>query len=384
MKRLFLIVIAIISYCTATAQQSPVVLSQVLFEKGYNGYHTFRIPSIAVANDGTILAFAEGRKKGGGDSGDIDLVLRRSVDGGKTWGDMITVWDDGTNVCGNPAPIVDRASGRIVLLSTWNRGDDHEKDIHRRLSKDTRRVFMLTSDDNGLTWSTSREITQMAKKPEWTWYATGPCHGIQLLKGKNKGRMVVACDYGEYITEGKAEAASTHSMLIYSDDKGETWQIGGESGRGGNESTVAELKNGDLMLNMRGARYPDRLTRGPYRQVAVSKDGGLTLGEMYGDSALEEPVCQATIINYLNKGKLSQTLVFCNPNHESKRENLTLKISRDSGKTWTQAHCVTKGCAAYSDIAQLPSGDVAVFYEQGNKGPYEKITFDIIAASVFK
>lgn len=385
MKRITLIAAAVFCCVQLFAGQVQPTVSTDLFKQGDNGYHTFRIPTLVQANDGTILAFAEGRKNGGGDSGDIDLVLRRSADGGKTWGDMILVWSDGDNVCGNPAPVVDRKTGRVILLSTWNMGTDHEKEINKRTSKDTRRVFRLYSDDNGLSWSEAEDITSMVKDPQWTWYATGPCHGIQLTKGKNKGRIVIPCDHGVFMDDPTIpEAANTRSHIIYSDDGGQSWNIGGISGHGSNESTIVELKNGDLMINMRGARYADRLDKGPYRQVAISKDGGKTLGAMYAEPGLKEPVCQGTILNYTNKGKLTETLLFCNPSHDSKRVNMTIHASRDSGKTWKEAYVVAPGNTAYSDLLQLEDGSVAVFYEQGAKRPYERMTFEIIPASVFK
>ena len=93
------------------------------------------------SNKGTLLAFCEGRKSGRGDSGNIDLLLRRSGDGGKTWSPQQVVWDDGPNTCGNPCPVVDRQSGVIWLLLTWNRGDDSESQIMARTSKDSRRAL---------------------------------------------------------------------------------------------------------------------------------------------------------------------------------------------------------------------------------------------------
>ena len=124
---------------------------QPLFVSGRDGYHTYRIPALAVSTSGTVLAFCEGRRNGGGDSGDIDLLLKRSKDGGTTWTPQQVVWDDAGNCCGNPCAVVDRGTGSIWLLSTWNRGDDHENQIIAQTSKDTRRVFVLRSDDDGAT-----------------------------------------------------------------------------------------------------------------------------------------------------------------------------------------------------------------------------------------
>ena len=202
-KHLLTALVVLLTSGAAFAQN----LGNIVFQKGENGFDTYRIPALVQAADGTIIAFAEARKNSRSDTGNIDLVAKRSTDGGKTWGEIITIWDDNDNVCGNPAPILVKETGRIVLVTTWNLGTDHEKDIHARTSTDTRRVFSMYSDDNGLTWSTPVEITSSTKLPEWTWYATGPCHGIQT----KTGRLVVPCNHGVFADQ---KAQGTHSHII--------------------------------------------------------------------------------------------------------------------------------------------------------------------------
>jgi sialidase-1 len=210
-----------------------------LFKSGDDGYHTFRIPAMAVTNRGTVLAFAEGRKNTRSDTGDIDLVLKRSTDGGKTWSKLQVVWDDGDHVCGNPAPVVDRKTGAIFLLMTRNLGTDHERQIIDQTSTDTRRIFVTQSTDDGVTWTTPAEITKDVKRDNWTWYATGPCQGIQIVHGKYKGRLVIPCDHNE------AEAKKQFSHVIYSDDHGKTWKLGGTTSVDQlDECTVAEIADG--------------------------------------------------------------------------------------------------------------------------------------------
>src|SRR5690606_6223837 len=155
-----------------------------VLEEESNGYQVFRIPSIVKTNSGKLLAFAEARKlRSNGDTGDIDMVVKISDDNGKTWGDMITIWDDGLNTCGNPVPIVDKVTGRVHLLMTWNHGDDNWGALTGGTGKDVRRAYHTWSDDEGETWSTPEEITDSVKDPTWDWYATGPVHGIQISKG---------------------------------------------------------------------------------------------------------------------------------------------------------------------------------------------------------
>lgn len=372
-KNLLLILAFLLTFISASAQN--VNLGTIVFQKGENGFDTYRIPAIVQAADGTLLAFAEARKNSRSDTGNIDLVLKRSTDGGKTWGEIITVWDDAENVCGNPCPVVVRETGRVVLLSTWNLGTDHEKDIHARTSTDTRRVYKMHSDDNGLTWSQPVEITSSAKLPEWTWYATGPCHAAQTASG----RIVVPCNHGVF----KDGPAGTDSHIIYSDDQGATWHIGG-CPMVGNESTLCELEDGSIMLNMRGPRDKDRETKyGAARLVAVSHDGGLTFDEPYYEKGLIEPVCNASIINYNPAGQKTGKVLFSNPEHKNKRRNLTLRLSRNHGQKWERVYTVTEGPTAYSDIMVFDDGDVGVLYESGLKMSYEYISYQRVPAKVF-
>lgn len=156
---------------------------QAVWVSGTQGYHTYRIPALVVTPKGTVLAFCEGRKHGSGDAGDIDLLVRRSTDNGRTWSEQAVIWDDKDHSCGNPCPVVDMHTGTVWLLSTWNRGDDLEPQIINGQSKDIRRVFVISSGDDGKTWSEPKEITGKVSKPDWTWYATGPGSGIQLKHG---------------------------------------------------------------------------------------------------------------------------------------------------------------------------------------------------------
>ena len=339
-----------------------------IFKSGENGYNTFRIPSIVTTNKGTILAFAEGRKNSSSDSGDIDIVLKRSNDNGKTWGEIIIVRDDGVNVCGNPSPVVDRNSGSILLLSTWNLGGDTESEIINEISEDTRRVFVLKSTDDGLSWSEPKEITTSVKKDNWTWYATGPVHGIQISKGNYKDRLIIPCDHIE------SQTKKYFSHIIFSDDYGETWEIGGRTPQDYvNESTVAEIEGGALMLNMRNYDRTQKV-----RKISISYDGGNSWGDIYGDEELIEPICQASLLRYSTRGKGDNIMMFLNPSDEKSRINMTLKLSEDLGKSWVKSKVLFSGPSAYSDMVVLKGGDIGCLFEAGIKSPYEGIVFQTI------
>jgi sialidase-1 len=339
--------------------------STPVFTSGRDGYHTYRIPSLVVAPGGALLAFAEGRKHGAGDSGAIDLLVKRSTDGGRTWSRQQVVWDDGPHTCGNPCPVVDRATGTIWLLSTWNRGDDTEPAIIAGESRDTRRVFVLSSRDDGLTWSPAREITASAKLPTWTWYATGPGAGIQFARGVHAGRLVIPCDHIE------AGTKRCYSHVIYSDDHGTTWRLGGSTPRDQvNECEVAELADGRLLLNMRNY---DRAAE--TRQQARSADGGASWIDQRHVPELVEPICQASIRRYAWPGdEAGSVLLFSNP-ASRRREKLTIRLSRDEGQTWPVGRLLDARPSAYSCLAVLPDRQVGVLYEAGAKSPYESIVF---------
>ena len=336
-----------------------------IFKSGSEGYNTFRIPSIITTDSGVVLAFAEGRKNSSSDSGDIDLVLKRSIDGGKTWSDLIIIRDDSTNVCGNPSPVIDRKTGKIFLLSTWNRGDDTESEIINMTSVDTRRVYVMNSIDEGLSWSKPIEITDKVKKPNWTWYATGPVHGIQIREGSKKGRMIIPCDHIE------ANTKKYYSHIIYSDDGGSSWNIGGTTPQDQvNECSVAEIGKGKLILNMRNY---DRTQMN--RKISISNDYGESWGDIYDDIALVEPICQASILRYSFKGYGRNDLLFINPADKNKRLNMTLRLSNDLGRTWTREFLLHEGPSAYSDITKLRYGNIGCLFEAGKNSPYEGIVY---------
>lgn len=337
-----------------------------IFIGGQDGYHTFRIPAIVKTANGTLLAFCEGRKNSGSDTGDIDLILRRSQDSGKTWSKIITVWDDGYNTCGNPSPVVDPQTGRIHLLMTWNLGSDGKSagDFNvEGKTKDTRRVFYAYSDDEGLTWTKPQEITSQAKEQGYGWYATGPCHAIILTKNPHAGRIVIPCDAVKIGGGG-------HSHVIYSDDKGTTWKVGGKVS-GGNESSVAELEDGRIIISCRNSSGK--------RILAWSSDGGESFGSPVKADDLPDPRCQGSILSTVFNG--SNILLHSNCADASSRIKMTIKSSSNDGEAWNAGNLVWGGPSAYSDITMIDNNIVGILYENGDDRPYERISFNRFAIS---
>ncbi|PSK99028.1 sialidase-1 [Murinocardiopsis flavida] len=359
-------------------ERGPAPAAATVFAAGGEGYASFRIPAVVAAANGDLLAFAEGRKGGPSDTGDIDLVLKRSADKGRTWGPLTVVGDNGANTFGNPVPVVVPRTGRVVLLSTHNAGTVDEDQILRgeASAEETRRVWVQHSDDNGGTWSAPRDITGDAKRGDWRWYATGPVHGIALRSGPHAGRLVVPANHSAAPAPGSGdqgdEAKYYGAHLLYSDDAGASWHIGAvddsyEGEVNTNESTVAELPDGRLHVNHRDQNG----TAAGTRAVSLSTDGG--------ESFASPPTMAPDLVGPVVQGSVLQPrggpLLFSGPGRADARADLVLRASSDNGESWADAHAAPPGPAGYSDLVALGGRSVGVLYETGESGLYERIAF---------
>jgi sialidase-1 len=367
MKRLFLL----LALCLGTLHAAePLLEKSAVFPPGMNGIARYRIPGIVVTTKGTVLAYSEARKNGSADWGEIEVHLRRSTDGGKTWEPAQHIAHKGPRLEGNPhkkddggareqtvnnpVAIVDRDTGTIEMLYCINYA----------------RCFSMRSTDDGVTWSSPVEITAtfepFRKRYDWKVNATGPGHGIQM----KSGRLVVPI-WLAYGKEGdhKPSAAAT----IYSDDHGKTWKAGdvclpneGDLGNP-NETMIAELSDGRVILVSRSVSQASR------KIITTSADGATGWTKPVFHEQLWEPICMASIATHPSK---PGTLLFSCPHTlaldkdgkevpagRGKRENLCIKLSRDDGKTWPVNKVLDPGKAAYSDLAVLPDGTVLCLYE---------------------
>jgi sialidase-1 len=339
-----------------------------VFVSGEDGYHTYRIPAIVQTNDQTLLVFCEGRKTNGSDTGNIDLVMRRSSDLGKTWSATHIIWDDQDNTCGNPCPVVDQETGTIWLLMTWNHGSDHESKIKAGESKTGRRVFVTSSNDHGETWSVPREISDSVRKPHWRWYATGPGNAIQLKRGKHSGRLLIPANHSDHTDESKHPY---RSHVFWSDDHGETWEIGGVQDDKTNESAVVEMAEGSILQSMR-SYHKDK-----FRAAATSTDGGATWSHVVQDRELNTPVCQASMIRYSlaeneSEPKSKNRILFSSP-RGVKRSDLHVWLSYDEAETWPIKKRIYEHGAAYSNLIAFPKKrQIGLLFE---KDGYKSISF---------
>ena len=352
----------------AAAATSVVAVDAVdVFPAGLNGVALYRIPGVVVTGKGTVLAYCEARKNSGSDWGEIEIHLRRSLDGGLTWErpqqiahraarlegnprkkDEVGAHEQTVN---NPVAIVDRDTGAIEFLYCINYA----------------RCFSMRSTDDGVTWSDPVDITAsfepLRAKYPWKVVATGPGHGIQM-KG---GRLVVPI----WLAYGKeGDHSPSASATIYSDDHGKTWLAGevavpneGEFVNP-NETMIARLSDDRVMLLTRSVSKPNR------KIVTTSADGATGWARPTFHPDLWEPVCMASIVSHPTA---AGTLLFSCPRRVSdkpagrgKREQLSIMLSRDDGKTWPVLKLLEEGPSAYSDLTVLPDGSVLCLYE-GNK-----------------
>ncbi|MFB9292607.1 sialidase family protein [Persicitalea jodogahamensis] len=355
------------------------VTETVVFENGQDGYQCYRIPAIVAAPNGDLLAFAEARRNDCGDFGDVDMVLRRSTDHGKSWGKLELVVDYGDNQAGNPAPVFDLTDptfpkGRLFLF--YNTGTAHEADV--RKGKAVREVWYKTSTDNGKTWSDAVNITLQTSRPnaptanpaytfkeDWRSYANTPGHALQIQNGPYKGRIFVAANHSAGPPQEHFRDYAAHAF--YSDDHGKTFKLTPNLDyAGGNEATAAETSDGSLLFNFRNQSGDAK-----YRLQGFTKNAGESWDEVRVMKDLPDPVCQGSIIDYQPK-KGQHVLLFSNANSQTKRENLTVRISTDDGQTWSAGKVIYPGPVAYSDLVVQKNSDLGVLYE---KDGYKRIAY---------
>lgn len=375
MRSLCLVVVATIALNAASGFAAFAITPptgdpewQDLFVAGEHSVALYRIPGIVVTSRGTVLAYCEARRNKGSDWGEIEVHLRRSTDGGRTWtapqkiahqGDRITgksgnAAADAEQTVNNPVAIIDRVTGAIEFLYCVNYA----------------RCFSIRSTDDGLSWSAPTEITAafegFRKHCNWKVLATGPGHGIQL----KSGRLIVPVwlAYG-----GVRDHHPSVTATIYSDDHGKTWQAGEVAipdtteFNDPNETIAAELSSGRVLLIARNESRPNR------KLVLTSPDGATDWTTPKFHPQLLEPICMASVLAVPGKPGM---LVFSNPatvgldeqgrerpGSRGKREQLTVRLSTDDGATWPISKRLETGKSAYSDLAALPDGTILCFCE---------------------
>lgn len=332
---------------TVSAQDVPP--SALLFDSGKE-YKRYRIPALITTKNGVVLAFCEGRKAGGGLAGDVDIVVKRSRDSGKTWSPLEIALEGKGHTLGNPCPVVDQRDGTIWLAVTRSHGQDTEDAIVNGTSRETTRVLITSSKDDGKTWTPLRDISDTCREPNWTWYGTGPGVAIQL----KSGRLLVPCYHAE------ADTKIYRSHAIFSDDHGKTWKLGASIGEHCTEAALVERDDATVVLIARSIKGKQEKT------IALSKDGGKTWPDVKTDANLYDPSCQASLLRLAGK---TPRWLFCHPAGPGRRD-LTLRWSDDEGKRWPGAMLLRKGDSQYSSLARMPDGALGCLYDCWVDGNY--------------
>ncbi|MER7180872.1 sialidase family protein [Streptomyces hyaluromycini] len=366
---------------SADAQPGGGCVSSVPYVSGVGSYVSYRIPAVVRTRGGTLLAFAEGRAGGRADHGDIDVVLRRSRDGGCTWGRLQVVAEGGGNTRGNPSPVVDPRTGNIVLVTSYHSGDVTEAQILRGEATGAlgRRVFVQTSEDDGRSFSAPREITSAVKRPDWRWYATGPGHAVALTRGDHAGRLVVPANHSSAPPPGSPDTGQEPryygAHAIYSDDGGRSWHLGfvDDSYEGvynANESTTAQLPHGRLYFNARNQKG----TSSGNRLDAYSGDGGASLDRGYTEqrSLNDVPLVEGSVLQLAGE---RGNLLFSGPSVPTDRAAMALWSSTDGGRSFSKALTLSARKAGYSDLVEADGESVGILYETGVRTAYESIEF---------
>ncbi|MEV5432073.1 sialidase family protein [Streptomyces sp. NPDC052701] len=348
---------------------------QVLFRASQDpGYACFRIPAVVRTTRGTLLAFAEGRVLNCGDAADIDIVLKRSTDGGRTWGPLQVVNDGGGDTHGNPAPVVDRATGRILLAETYNPGRTDSANCSVPCD---RTPYLQYSDDDGLTWSEPRDLSAQIRPAHWnSWYATGPVHGIQLTRGRHAGRLVLGVNTETW--DGHRVTAN-HAALVVSDDGGDHWRIGatdswpvaedGTFRQKPSELTLTERADGAVLVS---GREQDGTDLG-HRTQTVSLDGGDSFATRFRSlPSLYTPQVQGATLAFGGRLLLSA------PADPDRRRTMMIRSSYDGGATWDSVDrgtLVTRDWSGYSDLVRIDGATAGLMYEGGTADARDEIRF---------
>lgn len=327
-----------------------------------SGDFVYRIPSLIHLPSGRLIAFCE-KRQSVADNGTIVIVSRISDDLGASFSDEKTVLDMGSRTLSNPCPVFDKNTGRIHLLVNGNPKDDDE--YHIKLGRASRRNYHILSEDFGNSWSEPKDITDMSSREGFAWLAFGPCHAEQL----KSGRLIFPMNHS-YRPRGDEGESPYYSNTLYSDDGGESWQLGSDIGENTNECSLARLPDGRLYMNMRSYHGKG------LRAVSYSCDGGESFSYPKLDTQLQDPVCQGSCLYF--KGK-KEALLFSNASDSHERMRLTLHASLDFGNSWPKALSVYPGACAYSDLAQLSDTKIACLFECGDNGDaYDEIRLALI------
>lgn len=375
--RLTLLFLMLLLAPTSVLGGDPEVVD--VFVPKVDGFASIRIPAVVVSKQGTVLAFTEGRAADA-DQAKNKIILKRSTDGCKTWGQVAVIAEDGDKAHNNPCAVVERESGQVLLMYQSYPAGIPERSGEIMPGYEGERIvrnWLITSDDDGLTWTQPRDITSETKREQIvTTIAGGPGIGIQLRHGKHAGRLLMPFNEGPY--------GLWNIYAVYSDDQGKTWAMG-DVAPGGlisagknkktstvNEAQFVELIDGSIRFNVR------RWSGNPVRKTCVSGDGGGTWSKVEDVPDLADPGCMGSVLRYSDSADGAKSRILFSGPQGAKRENGTVFVSYDEGKTWPAKRVLCQGGFAYSCLTALPDGTIGCLYEAegANKIVFARFTLE--------
>ena len=329
------------------------ICKTTVFNAGEDGIDSYRIPSLVTGKSGVLLLFCEARKLSSTDKTPTDIAVKRSTDNGKTWSGIQIIAEGGNNAFMDPCALVDKITGKIFLFTTLWPANDH--------STLANTAWVITSEDEGLTWSAPRKITKEIVAPGHFIGGCGPGSGIQMSGSKYKNRLIIPTRQ----TDGK----TSKNRAVYSDDHGASWKVGDPAPDGG-EYQIAESPENRLIYNLRGGKGK--------RVVAHSADGGVSWGKSQIDFQLQSPTdyggCQGSVLGLGNKLFYSGPAGGLGSDSTEDRQYFKVYRSIDGGNTWKNDYLLFNKSAGYSCITKLKDGRLAIVFETADTNGFPKMT----------
>ncbi len=362
--------------------------------KGQDNCDTYRIPGLITTKKGTLIGVYDNRYNNSFDLQEhVDIGMSRSTDGGESWEPMKVIMDMGEwggkpqnlNGIGDPSILYDHNTNTIWVAALWMSGLDTNKRLWwasgpGMTPEETGQFILTKSTDDGLTWSPPINITSQIKDPNWQLLLQGPGKGITL----DDGTLVFPAQFKSNIGVKALDGGvyTCHSTIVYTKDQGKNWQIGTGAKSNTTEAQVVQLTDGSLMLNMRDDRNRTDKSSTNGRAISVTKDLGKTwMVHPTSNSVLTEPNCMASLISadLRVNGKNQKVIFFSNPNHNSKRSDMTIKTSLDEGLTWPEKYQIKLNGETgygYSCLTMVDEKTVGILYEGTKDLYFQKISVD--------
>lgn len=339
----------------AGAPEEPV--STLLFAPGDGGSKYYRIPALVTADDGSLVAVADRRLESMGDlPNKIDLVARRSTDGGRTWSSVIPIAEHrGDCGYGDAALVSDARSGELLCIFASGRG------LWESTPEAPIDINVCRSGDFGQTWSAPECITPQlwgaacANPLSRGWYGAFAASGRALQLRDGTLLFVVAARTGH-------EAPPLVNYVCMSEDGGRSWRLlPTPVDMNGDEAKLVERADGSWLMSIRNPAKGRR-------KYALSADRGATWSEPQRWEDMPSPACNGDIVRYTLcvEGARRNRMLHSIPLDSVERRNVSVLLSYDEGRTWPVRRSVWSGDAGYSSLTVLPDGDIGLLTEVGN------------------